>query len=47
MSAATWWLLFVAFALVAYFGVALVVAVGGVNDLRALLKQLAAEKDEL
>ena len=47
MTCGDWWLVFVILSLIAYFGIALVVAIGGVKDLRDLLKQLSDEKSEL
>ena len=42
-----WWLAFVIFSLVGYIGVGLAVLIGGIKDLRDLLKQLSEEKSEL
>ena len=47
MRIETGWLIFVIFSLIAYFGVAVLVAFGGVRDLRDLLKHLSEEKNEL
>ena len=47
MTTGNWWLAFVIFSLIAYFAVAVLVAVGGVKDLRDLLKHLSQEKNEL
>ena len=47
MRIETGWLVFVIFSLISYFGVAVVVAIGGVKDLRDLLRHLSEEKDEL
>ena len=47
MTAGDWWLAFVIFSVITYFGVAVLVAIGGVKDLRGLLRQLSEEAAEL